>query len=59
MRVRIDEAERAVARDRDALAGRRQRHVGDRSGGDVQRRGDAHDRVNIEMLLARRGEAIN
>ncbi len=57
--VRIDEAERAVAGERDALARRRQGHIGDRRSGDVQRRGDAHDRVEIKMLFGGLGEAID
>ena len=54
----IDEAESAVARERDALARRGQGHVRDRSGDDVQRRGDPHDRVEIKMLFGGCGEAI-
>ena len=55
--MRIDEGERRVACERDAVAGRRQRRCRS-AGGDRDRTSGGKDRVEVDMPLDRIGEPV-
>ena len=57
--VRIDEAEGAVAGERDALARRRQRRGGARCCGELERPGGADQRAEVDMALGGGGKTID
>ena len=57
--MRIDEAERAVVRQRNALAGRRQSGRSVIRSDDTKRRGLGDHRIQIEMALGHRGKTID
>ena len=57
--MRIDEAERPIAGERDALAGRRQAAASAVAAlAIVKRRGARHDGVEVEMAFGHLGQAV-
>ncbi len=58
-KMRIDEAEGPILRQRDALTGRRQGGCHTIGGADAKRRGARDQRIQIEMALGHRGETLD